>query len=505
ASRRSSRIIVVVPPDDDSARSAVLSERIAKEMKTGGGGYLASLAFHAVLLLVLWMFIAPETFRLGGGGDAAFIELRLVDRDNDAGRDPKTPSERTFAFQNPVKTEPIRKPVPKPRKTEGQPAGKKPIGRPVKPVPVKALFRNRTPESRAKIFKEIDPQQKIRRAISGGLYWLKRQQQSAGNWRLHEGYPDPGYFGVRTDTGATALALLAFLGDGHTHRKAGVHREVVAKGLKWLVGIQKPNGDFHDHDDLGRQSAFYAHSQATIAVCEAYAMTGDESLRKPAEDAIRFLVKSQNPVRGGWKYQPQAPESQADLSVTGWALMALHSARAAGIDVPQQAFDLSARFLDAVQSNDGAHYRYEAKPGREPTVTMTAEGLLCRQFLGWEREHPALKKGVAYLMLPEQTPRWQSGGPARPHVYSWYYTGHVLHNLGGGDWKHWYAGVAAMIVTQQSQTLGRRNDVQGSWDPKVPRTRDYYGYGQYGGRLYMTAMCVLVLELPIRHRPVYDE
>lgn len=501
--RRRVPVLITVPPDDDAREPPPMAERVAAEIKTGGPGYLASLAFHAVLLLVLCLFVVRNPLRTGEGGIA--IELDLV-TDQPAGKNPHTPAERRFAFNDTVDNEPEKKPEPKPKKTDGRPTGKQPAVTPAKPVPVKTLFKNREPAQREKIFGRIDPKQKIRRAISGGLYWLRRQQQSAGNWRLHEGYPDPGYFGVRTDTGATALALLAFLGDGHTHRKPGLHKEVVAKGLKWLVGIQKENGDFHEHPDLGRQSAYYAHSQATIAVCEAYAMTGDESLRQPAEKAIAFLIKSQNPVRGGWKYQPQTAESQGDLSVTGWALMALHSARAAGIDVPQHAFALSSRFLDSVQRNNGARYRYEAKPGREPTLTMTAEGLLCRQFLGWKRDHPALAEGVAYLLLPENRPRWQSGGPARPHAYCWYYTGNVLHNLGRDDWKRWYEGVSAMIVARQSKTPGRRHDVQGSWNPKVPNSRDdYYGYGQYGGRLYTTAMCLLVLELPVRHRAVYGE
>jgi hypothetical protein len=373
---------------------------------------------------------------------------------------------------------------------------------------VQSLFENRKPQRRGEVMKELDPQEKIRLSIARGLSWLQRQQKSDGHWRLYgkdAGYPDPGeYSSISTKTGATALALLAFLGDGHTHQSPGSRGKTVAKGLKWLIGIQKSNGDFHDVEEEGRQASFYAHSQATIVVCEAYAMTGDKSLRKPAERGVQYLLDSQNPVLGGWKYRPQLPTSKGDLSVTGWALMALHSARSAGLNVPPRAYELASKFLDSVQEQDGALYKYEPYPSPRPvSATMTAEGLLSRQFLGWPKAHPALQRGVEYLKQPHNEPRWQAGGSSQPHVYYWYYAGHVFHNMGGNDWKTWYDHTAMMIVERQDLASGRKRDVHGSWPPKG---RDgSYGYGEVGGRLYMTAMCLLVLEMPIRHRPIYGE
>ena len=140
------------------------------------------------------------------------------------------------------------------------------------------------------------------------MNWLEWQQKSDGHWRLsgkQAGYPDAGDSpAISTKTGATALALLAFLGDGHTHKKAGRYQKTVARGLRWLIGIQRPNGDLHDVEQEGRDAAFYAHSQATIVLCEAYALTGDKTLREPAERGVKFLLESQNPVKRGVEIPP---------------------------------------------------------------------------------------------------------------------------------------------------------------------------------------------------------
>lgn len=334
--------------------------------------------------------------------------------------------------------------------------------------------------------------------IAGGLAWLVRQQEKGGNWKLHEGYPDAGERTIRTDTGATALALLAFLGDGHTPTE-GPHAKSVAKGIAFLKSVQKANGDFHDHEELGRQTAFYAHSQATIAMCEAYALTGDPSLKASCERAVKFLLDSQHPRNGGWRYQPQTGESMGDLSVTGWALMALHSARIAKIDVPIDNFERAALFLESVSEQNGARYKYQPHdPLEKISPAMTAEGLLCRQWLGWPKDHPSQTDALQYLLADENKPSWASG---RRNVYAWYYTAQVLHNVGGPAWKAWYQHTSDLILKNQTTGGG---EVGGSWHPTRPPGANEE-YAAKAGRLYLTAMCLLVLETPIRHAAVYPE
>lgn len=390
-------------------------------------------------------------------------------------------------------------------KGSGPPGGVKPAGTGGKLGGRGSRMRGSALESAAGDRREL-----VRSCIERGLSWLARQQESGGNWKLHEGYPDPSERTIRTDTGATALALLALLGDGNTHTD-GPHKDVVRKGLSWLKSVQKKDGDYHDHEELGRQTAFYSHAQATIAICEAYALTGDASLRESAERAIKFLLMSQHPSDGGWRYQPQDQKSMGDLSVTGWCLMALNTARMANIEVPLEPFNRVSVFIDSVEIQNGARYKYlPSDPPAKATAAMTAEGLLCRQWLGWPKGWPAMQDGVKSLREADAAPEW---APGRRNVYEWYYVAQTLHNLGGDDWKQWYGRVQYLLVEHQNKAGSRKagEDILGSWNPHVLlRGKDkVYGsseeYADKAGRLYLTAFCLLILETPYRHTPVYED
>ena len=341
------------------------------------------------------------------------------------------------------------------------------------------------------------------RAITSGLTWLKRQQKSDGHWELNQGYPDAGFSYRKTDTGATALAMLAFLGHGDTHQ-VGEHKDVAAKGLKWLRSIQDPaSGDLHDmRQEEGRPSAMYAHIMGTIVLCEALALTGDNELRQPAERAIKYILMAQHPTDGGWKYRPLLPEGRGDLSVTGWALMALHTARMAGIEIQQEEFERASRFLDLVQAKGTARYKYEpSSPDSKATAAMTAEALLCRQWLGWPKTFPQMTAGVKYVLAEEEPLSWSGG---RRNLYGWYYTAQLLHNLGGEDWVRWNtAARAAIIKNQAGGTTTAGKDTRGSWNPNSP-PGDPNESADVGGRLYITSLCILILETPYRHQALYE-
>jgi hypothetical protein len=280
----------------------------------------------------------------------------------------------------------------------------------------------------------------------------------------------------------------------------GPHKAVVAKGVQWLRDHQRPNGDLFDIDQEGLEAHFYSHAMGTIALCEDLALTGDEALKPTCEKAVEFLIQAQNPVHGGWKYRPLNEEGIGDLSVTGWALMALHSARMAKIEVPDATYQTASRFLDSVQAapDDFAIYRYRPdEPLQEPQRwSMTAEGLLCRQWLGWSRDEPALEAGSEFLRSERNSPEWVAD---RRNVYAWYYTAQVLHNLGGEPWNHWFSGTSQLLMSHQN--VGGRQ--AGSWNPQNPKGA-FLEWSQGAGRLYFTVMCTLILETPNRHRALYE-
>ncbi|MCX7421076.1 MAG: terpene cyclase/mutase family protein [Planctomycetia bacterium] len=463
-------------------------------------GLLTSAGLHGLFFVLFAIWILPSKTNV----KQAMIDAGWVAIESQMAQAAMASPAQISVKLNPVTigNGPENKDFGKPDATEkakGTPAsnasGAGPVG--VSPVGVGSALGGRSGGSREGIWGGLGVGTKPQTGIGGGLAWLVRQQEKGGNWKLHEGYPDPGERTIRTDTGATALALLAFLGDGHT-TNAGQHAKVVSKGIAWLKANQKANGDFHDHEELGRQTAFYAHSQATIAMCEAYALTNDFSLKLPCEKAVKFLMASQHPQNGGWRYQPQNGLSMGDLSVTGWALMALHSARMAKIDVPVDNFERASLFLDSVSEQNGARFKYQPNdPFEKVSLAMTAEGLLCRQWLGWPKDHPPQKEALSYLVSDENQPSWL---PGRRNVYAWYYTAQALHNLGGPQWEAWYQQVSKLILANQQLGSG---EVSGSWHPNKPpgSNEEYAGKG---GRLYLTTLCLLVLETPIRHAAIYE-
>jgi hypothetical protein len=470
--------------------------RLRRNALWGAGGLAASFAIHLLLLLIMTLIVVR-----GVGPDAPDELVGVFSEPESQSAKPtvgplRVPGLTVAPEQNrPQEPSPSR---PKPEAATSPDASNPPV---VKPIPIGGMLDSRNPRLRDQVLGRQGGGTETERAVAAGLMWLKRQQRSSGSWSLHEGYPDAGYRTAQTATGATSLALLAFLGAGHTP-DYGEHAEVVRKGVNWLKGMQRPDGNLFDIDELGRMETYYAHSMATIVLCEAYAMTRDESLREPADRAVAFLLDSQHPTKGGWKYRKQTRLTKGDLSVTGWALMALHTARIAGLDVPAEAFTRASVFLDSVEEAGGARYKYDPDyPASKASAPMTAVGLLCRQWLGWPRDYWPLEAGVRHLLQPEHRPEWSAG---RRNVYHWYYTTQVLHNLGGENWEHWFADLSAVIVENQVKTGSTRagSDIRGSWHPTNPPGAPLE-YSQQAGRLYVTALCLLILETPYRHVSVY--
>jgi hypothetical protein len=231
----------------------------------------------------------------------------------------------------------------------------------------------------------------------------------------------------------------------------------------------------------------YSHAIATMALCESYALTGDPSLKKAATRAVQFISRTQNPA-GGWRYEPLA---QGDTSVFGWMVFALRSANLAGLGVSSRDISKARRYLDHAAS-DKAKVTYGYMAGFAPTMTMTAEGLVCRQYLGWPKDHPALRRGsgLVYGYLQESTDR---------NIYLWYYATQLLHNMHDKNWEEWNARVREGLVG--TQVRGDGCD-RGSWSPTFPQPD---AWGERGGRLYVTSLSLLTLEVYYRYLPLYED
>lgn len=338
-------------------------------------------------------------------------------------------------------------------------------------------------------------------SVELGLAFLARHQLQDGSWSLQGINNEPA--ALVSDTAATGLAMLAFQGAGYTHLE---HRyaNVVNAGLQYLLDHQQENGDLFIplDDDSNRSVWLYSHSIAAIVLCEAYGMTQAPDLRDAAQRAIDFIVNGQNPERGGWRYSPQ---KGSDTSVTGWMMMALKSGELAGLDVPQRTYKGIQGWLDLSQQRGEPHlYRYNPmapdtptqRHGREPSKTMTAVGLLMRLYSGWRRDNPNMANGAEYLS--QHLPSLGSQRNPERDTYYWYYATQVMFHMGGEHWEQWNGQLHPLLIGTQV----RQGSMAGSWNPRTPVPDRW---APHAGRLYVTAMNLLSLEVYYRHLPLYED
>ncbi len=353
--------------------------------------------------------------------------------------------------------------------------------------------------------------------VQAGLAWLAAHQDPAGFWSAN-GFEDQcGVLGAdgpcggrgspRFDVGVTGLALLAFLGAGHTDRH-GDYKAVVKDGLRYLRDIQASDGSM---ESPRSSQGTYDHIIATLALCDAYHYSRSHKLRGPAEAALAHMYELRTPG-SGWRYGPDhetaaIPGQSADTSVTGWAMLAMAEAKRAGLRFEPAAMEDALLFLDEMTSRDTGRTGYVHPGGNsaredglevvfpaEQSEAMTAVALLSRIFADPDLARPGhrelIEKGADLLAaLP---PIWDDDRPGRRDYYYWYYGTYALYQVGGKRWRQWEAAIIESIAKHQH----RDGERTGSWDPQLDP------WGHLGGRVYSTALLTLTLEVFYRYETV---
>jgi len=334
-------------------------------------------------------------------------------------------------------------------------------------------------------------------AVKAGIDWLARHQvPKEGYWDCdgfmnrcrREPCTGPGY--PLYDPGVTGLAVLAFLGAGHTHQ-VGPYKKVVSDAVRYLIRIQDKEGCF------GTQSGhfIYAHCIATLALADAYRLTESALLRGPVEKGIGFICRAQtrSPQDGSrlaWRYTAKSKDN--DTSVTGWAVKALVEGKAAGIPVPSDVFQ-GARSWITKMTDDIGRVGYlqrgvspvrpsqgEEKWPRSKSEAITASGILSLLLMGADPGDEMIRAGT-HLIL-ERLPTW-TVGTGDIDMYYWYFGTHALSLVGDPAWARWRKAIRTALI-QNQHMLGCR---AGSFDPIGP-------WGEDGGRVYSTALMILTLE-----------
>ncbi len=300
----------------------------------------------------------------------------------------------------------------------------------------------------------------------------------------------------RNSTAMTSLAVLAIASVGHQAGDDSPEGRALLKALNCVLDprrIQELDGSVYFGGRDG--SRMYGHGITTLMLAELLGMgvdrEQDRRIRERLEPALRLIlraqaVKKQDRYKGGWRYYPTSPD--ADLSVTVWQVMALRSAKNAGIPVPADAIKEAADYIrrsygHARRGSSGttpSPFAYQ--PGGRAQYSTAAAGLLALQVCGYY-DDPTVKGAAEWLF--RQQPRWGTSWL----FYGTYYYAQGMYQRGGK-----YAQRASRVVRD---LLLPHQQPDGSWQAPSGQERT-------AGRVYATALAVLSLSVKYHYLPIYQ-
>jgi len=320
-------------------------------------------------------------------------------------------------------------------------------------------------------------QEKVDQSVDRALAWLARNQLPDGSWSRDTN--------SRNATGITSLCLMAFLAKGHTPG-VGPYGEIINKGVDFIVKCQQPNGMLVRGES--GNGPMYSHCISTLMLSEVSGMVDPERQKKidrAMSKAMKVILGAQQVRKddrnaGGWRYQHDSSDS--DISCTGWAIMALRSARNNGAAVPKEAIDRGIAYvMKCHQRNDGG---FAYQPGGGSGWGRTGTALLCLELCGRHRDRNALMAGEWVLKnLPSNY------GRGEHFSYAMYYCSQGMFQLGDDYWDRWASQMYDVMLKAQ------RKD--GNWQSSGENVGE-------GGDSYSTAMAVLAMSVGYRQLPIYQ-
>lgn len=322
------------------------------------------------------------------------------------------------------------------------------------------------------------------RMLAAAWNWLLRHQMTDGRWSFsyETRCSDKSCVGAGTDKvdmAASALALLTFLAGGHTWERKGPYQWTIHAGMFWMMRNQRPDGDLR-HGEENMET----HALAALVLCEGYAATKDQAVGKAAQAAVRFIERTQD-ASGGWEAMP---DSTCDTSAVVRQITALRSAQLAGLAVQPDSLKAAQQWLDSVAKGQHAGL-YAGKPGGKATPTMTAAGMLVRQYRGDDLKTPGMLEGKQFLLTNLANGR-------NRNTWYWFYALQAFQKNADGDWNASYRKIHRELIPTQA----KEGCAAGSWDPNQPAP-DIAAKG--GGRLLTTCLSALCLEVELQHLELF--
>ncbi|HEV3344914.1 MAG TPA: prenyltransferase/squalene oxidase repeat-containing protein [Pirellulales bacterium] len=378
----------------------------------------------------------------------------------------------------------------------------------ISPAEPLGLYSERTRADRENWIGEVGGTAESELGVADGLDWLARHQAEDGHWgpdcvgpdgsRCEKEHPCGGP-GGRYEAALTGLAVLAFQAGGNYDFNGRKYTANVRRGLDWLVARQGANGEIvgllNPHTPIPSNRVYYdqrymyEHAIATFALAEACAVAraaqrhADEKYLAAVIKAVRF-IEAQQHDDGGWRYRPIKPD-RSDTSISGWAMLALKTAKEADLKVNPATVSKMTEFFKHMADPLTGRTRYEGS--QHVTDATTGVGMMVDEFINHQTDSALIHLASDYLAGQAES-RWGGDRPGDPDFYLWYNCTLAMFLAGGDPWNRWNNVVRNHVLTLQ---IHGSDCARGSWEPKGQ-------WGSEGGRIFSTALAVLTLEVYYR-------
>ena len=295
---------------------------------------------------------------------------------------------------------------------------------------------------------ELSP--RAEKAIDNALEYFARTQRPNGSW------------GGAHQPATTAVTLMAFMLKGH-FPKQGRYGEILDKAVEYLVKRSRGGSGYFGGN-------MYQHALATLALSEVWGMSEREEVRDALKTGVDVILRAQAPS-GGWRYTPYPRD--ADISVTVMQVVALHSAKEAGMYVPKRTIDRAVAYVKGLQVPFTGGFGYTSASGEG--FARTAAGVTSLLMCGVPRKSREVQAGLGYMFRYSDSKFRETNS----YFYAHYYAVQAVYQAGESYYQRWYPKIHDALLDRQ------RRD------------------GSFGSP-FDSALAVLVLGVPYRYLPVYQ-
>jgi hypothetical protein len=321
----------------------------------------------------------------------------------------------------------------------------------------------------------------VSRAVERALVYLRDKQQADGSWLC----------GWGKNTGVISLSLMAYLAAGHQPGR-GEYGVLLENGVGFL--IRQRHGALLIRPKDTSHGPLYEHGITTLLLGEIRGLIdedrpGFEDLARVHQEAVDVILGAQRMApasgvdQGGWRYTPTTQD--ADLSVTGWQLLALRAAQDVRVDVPEARIEAAIGYIKRCADEESGGFTYMPRRNHKPNPAMTGTGVLSLEICGEFGSAEARRGGDWLLRHPLE---WK--GPF--FYYNSYYSSQAMFQLGSRYWDSWCAGSRDLLLNHQES--------DGSWSSPPGET----SVVRQLGPVYNTAMAVLALTVEFQYLPIYQ-